>query len=133
MQWLKLSESRLLDPALAFKFQRHKMIHPCSFVMIMGIMGVLGNLLNREITNSASDRQGSNFESCVWRAVSSHSSHHPQDVPLAQFSLYSFIHSFIHSFIYSFILQPVVYTLLAAVDFHIVDLQRLRFIPFGLL
>ena len=32
--------------------------------------------------------QGSNFESCVWRAVSSHSSHHPQDVLAAQFSLY---------------------------------------------
>ena len=29
-----------------------------------------------------------NFESCVWRAVSSHSSHHPQEVLLAQFSLY---------------------------------------------
>ena len=33
-------------------------------------------------------RQGSNFESCVWRAVSSQSSHHPQEVLLAQFSLY---------------------------------------------
>ena len=39
-------------------------------------------------TCSASDRQGSNFESCVWRTVSSHSSHHPQEVLLAQFSLY---------------------------------------------
>ena len=28
------------------------------------------------------------FESCVWRAVSSHLSHHPQDLLLAQFSLY---------------------------------------------
>ena len=28
------------------------------------------------------------FESCVWRAVSSHSSHHPYEVLLAQFSLY---------------------------------------------
>ena len=34
---------------------------------------------------SASDLQGLNFESCVWRAVSSH---HPQEVLLAQFSLY---------------------------------------------
>ena len=33
-------------------------------------------------------RQGSNFESCVWRTVSSQSSHHPQEVLLAQFSLY---------------------------------------------
>ena len=29
--------------------------------------------------------QGSNFESCVWKTVSSH---HPQEVLLAQFSLY---------------------------------------------
>ena len=34
---------------------------------------------------SASDRHGSNFESCVWRTESSH---HPQEVLLAQFSLY---------------------------------------------
>ena len=33
------------------------------------------------------DRQGSNFESCVWRAVSSHSSHHPQELLMVQFSL----------------------------------------------
>ena len=37
---------------------------------------------------SASDRQGSNFKSCVWRVVSSDSSHHPQEVLLAQFSLH---------------------------------------------
>ena len=36
---------------------------------------------------SASDRQSSNFESCVWRAVSSDLSHHPQEVLMAQFGL----------------------------------------------
>ena len=40
------------------------------------------------VQSGKSDRQGSNFESCVWRAVSSQSSHHPQEVLLAQFSLY---------------------------------------------
>ena len=30
---------------------------------------------------------GLNFESCVWRAVSSHSSHYPQELLPAQFSL----------------------------------------------
>ena len=35
-----------------------------------------------------SDLQGLNPESCVWRTLSSHSSHHPQEVHLAQFSLY---------------------------------------------
>ena len=43
---------------------------------------------DREVACSASDRQGSNFEFYVWRTVSSQSSHHPQEVPLAQFSLY---------------------------------------------
>ena len=43
---------------------------------------------DREVACSASDRQGSNFESCDWRTVSSQSSHHPQEVLLAQFSLY---------------------------------------------
>ena len=47
----------------------------------------LGGLKEKEVACSASDRQGSNFESCVWRAVSSQSSHQPQ-VLLAQFSLY---------------------------------------------
>ena len=48
----------------------------------------VGSLRDREVACSASDRQGANFESCVWRTVSSHSSHHPQKVLLAQFSLY---------------------------------------------
>ena len=49
---------------------------------------IVGSLCDREVACSASDRQGSNFESCVWRTVSSQSSHHPQEVLLAQFSLY---------------------------------------------
>ena len=48
----------------------------------------MASLRDREVACSASDRQGSNFESCVWRTVSSKSSHHPQEVLLAQFSLY---------------------------------------------
>ena len=51
-------------------------------------LSILVNLRDREVACSASDRQGSNFESCVWRTVSSHSSHHPQEVFLAQYSLY---------------------------------------------
>ena len=49
-------------------------------------VSIVGSLCDREVACSASDRQGSNFES--WRAVSSQSSHHPQEVLLAQFSLY---------------------------------------------
>ena len=51
-------------------------------------VSIVGSLRDREVACSASDRQGSNLESCVWRTVSSQSSHHPQEVLLAQFSLY---------------------------------------------
>ena len=49
---------------------------------------IVGSLRDREVAYSASDLQGLNFESCVWRAVSSHSSHHSQEVFLARFRLY---------------------------------------------
>ena len=55
---------------------------------IISMVSIVGSLRDREVACSASDRQGSNFESCVWRTVSSQSSHHPQEVLLAQFSLY---------------------------------------------
>ena len=51
-------------------------------------VSIVGSLRDREVVCSASDRQGSSFKSCVWRTVSSQSSHHPQEVLLAQFSLY---------------------------------------------
>ena len=51
-------------------------------------VSIAGSLRDREVACSDSDRQCSNFESCVWRTVSSQSSHHPQEVLLAQFSLY---------------------------------------------
>ena len=51
-------------------------------------VSIVGSLRDREVACSASDRQGSNFESSVRRTVSSQSSHHPQEVLLAHFSLY---------------------------------------------
>ena len=48
----------------------------------------VGSFRDREVACSASDLQSLNFESCVWRAVSSYSSHHPQEVLLAQSSLF---------------------------------------------
>ena len=48
-------------------------------------LSIVGSLRDREIACSASDLHGLNLESCVWRSVSSH---HPQEVFLAQFSLY---------------------------------------------
>ena len=61
-----------------------KMFLPHSRVKV----SIVGSLRDREVACSASDRHGSNFESCVWRTVSSQSSDHPQEVLLAQFSLY---------------------------------------------
>ena len=51
-------------------------------------VSIVGSLRDREVACSASHRRGSNFESCVWRTLSSQSSHNPQEVLLAQFSLY---------------------------------------------
>ena len=65
-------------------FKETKMFLPHPRVKV----SIVGSLRDREVAYSASDRQGSNFASCVWRTVSSHSSHHPQEVLLAQFSLY---------------------------------------------
>ena len=65
-------------------FKETKMFLPHPRVKV----GIVGSLRDREVACSASDRQGLNFESCVWRTVSSQSSHHPQEVLLAQFSLY---------------------------------------------
>ena len=66
------------------RFERNKNVFPHPRVKV----SIVGSLRDREVACSASDRQGSNFESCVWRTVSSQSSHHPQKVLLAQFSLY---------------------------------------------
>ena len=50
------------------------------------MINVIPCLCDREVACSTAARQGSNFESCVWRTVSSQSSHHLQEVLLAQFS-----------------------------------------------
>ena len=55
-------------------------------------VSIVGSLRDREVACSASDRQGSNFESCVWRTVSSQSSHHPQEVLLALLVLSLYVH-----------------------------------------
>ena len=52
------------------------------------VSDIVESLRNRVVSCSASDRQGANLESCVWRAASFHSSHHCQEVFLAQCSLY---------------------------------------------
>ena len=51
-------------------------------------LSIVGSLRDRKVACSASDSPGSNFESCVRRAVLPFSSYHHQEVLLAQFVLY---------------------------------------------
>ena len=51
-------------------------------------LSIVGSLCDLKVACSASDLRGFNFESCVWRAVSSHSSHHPREVLRAKLSEY---------------------------------------------
>ena len=85
VQWLKLPAWKVAGAktTLAFKFQRNKVFLPRSLVKIQ----YCGNLRDREVACSTSDRQGLNFAFCVWRAVSSHTSH-PQEILLAQLSIF---------------------------------------------
>ena len=61
----------------------------CFFTIHSYIHAILwGSPRDRVVACSVSDRQGANFESFVWGAVPSNSSHNPREIPLAQFSLY---------------------------------------------
>ena len=85
---LQIQRSRVRTPLWPSSVTERK----CFFAAHSWRFNIVGSQRNREEACSASDRQGSNFESCVCRAVSSHLSHHPQEVLLAQFSLY--MHTF---------------------------------------
>ena len=66
-------------------FQKNENV---SFTLTHKKINIMGSFHERKVACSASDRQGSNFESFVWNAVSSHSARLSQGVFLAQFSLY---------------------------------------------
>ena len=85
-RWLPISLSRQTSSLVPGpgSLKETKMFLPHPRVKV----SIVGSLRDREVACSASDRQGSNFESCVRRTVSSQSSHHPQEILLAQFSLY---------------------------------------------
>ena len=59
--------------------KRTKMFLPHLLVKLI----IVGSCRDRKVACSASDLQGLNLNSCDWRAVSSHSSHHPQQIILA--------------------------------------------------
>ena len=81
---LESRRSRGRTPLWLSSFKETK----CVFTAHSWWFNIAGNLRDREVACSASDRQGSYSESCVRRAVSSHSSHHPQDLLLAVFIRY---------------------------------------------
>ena len=56
--------------------------------LVSSVLDIVGSLRDRVVSCSASDRQGSNLESCVWKAASCYSSNHSQELSVAQFSLY---------------------------------------------
>ena len=70
-------------------------------------LSFVGSLCDRDVACSASDRQGSNFEACVWRTVSSHSPHHPQEVLLAQCSQGDLNPDSFHFTMFCTILMPI--------------------------
>ena len=81
---LESRRSRVLVPLWHPNFKETK----CFFPAHAERLNIVGNLRDREVVCSGSDRQGSNFELCFLRTVSSHSSHHHQEVLLAQFNLH---------------------------------------------
>ena len=91
VQWLKLPAWKVVgyNPSLALKCVKNKMFLPRSLVKIKYFFfwgG--GEIRDWEVACSASDRKDLNFDSCVWRAVLSHSSHHPKEIFMVHFSLY---------------------------------------------
>ena len=75
---------RGFEPHPGLQFQRNNIF----FNAHSYIFNNVGSLRDRGVACSPSDHQGPNFESCVWRTVSYYSCHHPQELILAQFSLY---------------------------------------------
>ena len=92
VQWLKLPAWKVGDRG----FERRSGIQVSKKQNVSSLLSHKYSILwgasekCREVSSSTLNRQGSNFKSCtcIWRAVSSHSSHHPQEVLLAKFSIY---------------------------------------------
>ena len=109
-------------PLSDIQFSKKQKFIPRSLVQVIGVQ-IVGSLRDQKLACSVSDNRGSNLDTCFWRVVSFHFSHHPQIVLLAQFNLYvrkcglnlhsflpsflpspSFLHSFIHLLVCSVIL-----------------------------
>ena len=64
-----------MHPGLEVKGLRVVVSTAAFHARVRGLVCIVGSLCDREVACSASDLQGVNFESCVWRTVSSHSPH----------------------------------------------------------
>ena len=86
LQWLKLPAWKVAGskPTLTFKFQGNKMFLPLSLVNIQ----YCGEPPRPKSSVPDIRSPGLEFRIMWWRAVSSYSSHHPQEVLVAQLSLY---------------------------------------------
>ena len=84
MDWLKLPAWKVRDRG----FEPRSGIQVSKKEIVSSLLTRKDSIVWVEVASSTSDHQGSSFESCVWRAVASHSSHHPQEFLLVRFSLY---------------------------------------------
>ena len=80
VQWLKMPSWKVRDRG----FELH------SDLQVSKKQNVSSPLTREDLilSGASKDREVAFFKSCVWRAVSSHLSHHSQVVLLAHFSLY---------------------------------------------
>ena len=81
---------------------------------------IVRRIRDQKLACSASDRRVSNFESCIWSVVSSH---HAQEVLLAQFSPYVHksglnLNSCIHTVYRHFGALKLLYTLPSIMSYH---------------
>ena len=76
MQWLKMHAWKV--GGRWFETPSGIQVSKVQNVFSLPTRNIVGSLRDRDVACSASDRQGWIFESCVWRAVSSYSTDHPQ-------------------------------------------------------
>ena len=98
LRWKSYSYCNACDILIAMNvtfllaWMRYRYCHVRDILIAMNVTFLLPWIAkshrDREVAYSTSDCQGPSFESCVWREVSSYSSHHPREVLLAHFSLY---------------------------------------------
>ena len=132
VQWLKLPAWKVGDCV----FEHHSGLQASkkqniSSPLTRKKINIVWSLRDRDVACSPSDRQSPNSESCVWRAVSSQSSYHPQEVLLSQFSLYVHKgglspHSFL--FIWPTICQSIVFFRCDTLRSHICVIYHTRWV-----